>query len=279
MAPEYMKWRAFRGEAPGTRGMALKDRVSLPLLYEPGTSWSYGISTDLAGELVGRLNNTTLEEFMEKNIWTPLGIKNITSHQERKPDVKKNLVKMTSRGVVENAALGFAARTEAKVEWTDEPVYDDPTVDEYGGAGGIGSAVEYIKILDSILADDGKLLKSETIDLALTPQLTGGAEQAVNGFLGAPFSAGAFSSKKPGTKFNYGLAGGLVMDDVKGSLRSRTMTWSGLPNLLWTIDRKAGLTLFYASNILPFGDYKSAEFQQLFEKEIYARFERSKVAT
>jgi CubicO group peptidase (beta-lactamase class C family) len=276
MAPEYIKWRAFRGEAPGTRGMPIKERIALPLLYEPGTSWSYGVSTDLAGELVGRLNNTTLEEFMEKNIWTPLGIKNITFHQERKLDVKKNLVKMTSRGGVENAALGFASRTEAKVEWTDELVYDDPTADEYGGAGGIGSAVEYIKILHSILADDGKLLKSETIDLAFTPQLTGGAEEGANGFLGFPFTAGIFSSQKQGTKFNCGLAGGLVMSDVEGSLRSGTLTWSGLPNLLWTIDRKTGLTLFYASNILPFGDYKSAEFQQLFEKEMYARFEKSK---
>jgi hypothetical protein len=41
---------------------------------------------------------------------------------------------------------------------------------------------------------------------------------------------------------------------------------------LWTIDRASGLSLFYASNIMPYGDFKSHEFQQLFEKEMYKRY-------
>lgn len=190
--------------------------------------------------------------------------------------MKKNLVKMTSRGVVENAALGFATRTEEKVEWTDELAYDDPTEDEYGGAGAIGSAGEYMKILDSILANDGKLLKAETVDLAFTPQLTGGAEKALDEWFSSPFFWDIFSSQPKGTKLNHGLVGGLVMDDVEGSLRRGTATWSGLPNLLWTIDRVKGLSCFYASNILPFGDHKSAEMQRLFEREMYARLEKSR---
>ena len=45
-----------------------------------------------------------------------------------------------------------------------------------------------------------------------------------------------------------------------------------LPNLLWTTDRETGLALFYGSNIVPFGDFQSAQYQQLFEKEMYDKY-------
>jgi len=245
-------------------------RMDLPLLFEPGTSWTYGYGLDWAGLLIGRLNDMSLEAYMERYIWTPLGIKDITFHQELKPSVRGKLVKMSKRG--ENGEFyGMGAPSTEKAVWTDEKLYQDPTIDEYGGAGAIGSATEYIKILKSICADDGVLLTSETIEEMFTPQLSADAQKAFQqhtAFLG---ENGLFSKHEGDVKVDYGLGGALILSDKETGIKSGTMTWSGLPNLLWTIDRASGMCLFYASNIVPFGDIESHKFQQMFEKEMYTR--------
>ena len=244
-------------------------RITVPLLFEPGTSWEYGYSLEWAGLLVMRLNKMSLEAYMQRHIWNPLNIKNITFHLELKPDVRKNLVTMTKRGDVE--MYGMAVENEDKVAWTDDKLYDDPIADEFGGAGGIGPAKEYLKILHSICADDGKLLMSETIDEMFTPQLNDEAQKDFSNFFGVLGETEMFSSHKGDVKVNYGLGGELILSDKDTGIRSGTLSWSGLPNLLWTIDRGSGLSLFYASNVVPFGDHKSHKFQQLFEKEMYTR--------
>ncbi len=288
MDPRYFAWRLSRNEVPGTltlpntSGGPNLGRITLPLLFEPGTSFIYGVSLDWAGFLVARLNKTNLEAYMEANIWGPLGIKNITFHQELKPDVKKNLVKMTERKGIEKMPFYplpvVPGHTEEGVEWTDTLIYDEflPSGDEFGGQGAVGSAVEYIKILDSILASDGKLLKPETIDLIFTPQLSGDQITALEAFIFLPIYKDGFANPPEGTRMNHGLAGSITEQDIETGRKEGTLNWSWLPNLLWTIDRKAGLNLFYASNVCPFGDYKSGEWQRKFETEMYRRFEESK---
>ena len=267
--PLLTQWHKSRGKEAGQKGDPILKQITAPLLFEPGTSWEYGYGIDWAGVLVMRLNKMSLEAYMQKHLWDPLGIKNITFHQELKPDVRKNLVKMSTRG--KQKIRGMASPTEDKVEWTDELLYADPCADEFGGAGAIGSATEYIKILHSICSDDGNLLMSETIDEMFTPQLGVESQKALANFIQFIIDNGMFTSQEPETEVSYGLGGLLVLSDKKTGVKSGTLSWSGLPNLLWTIDRGSGLSLLYASNLGPFGDQKSHKMQQLFEKEMYTR--------
>jgi hypothetical protein len=71
----------------------------------------------------------------------------------------------------------------------------------------------------------------------------------------------------------------LLEKDSEAGRGSGTLTWSGLPNLLWRIDRETGLVLFYAGNVLPFGDFESHRYEQKFEKEMYKRLRESREAT
>ena len=77
MSPLLIKYRKSRGERM-VQAAAVLDLSSVPLLYEPGTNWLYGTALDWAGKLVERITNETLEEYMKKNIWAPLGIIDIT---------------------------------------------------------------------------------------------------------------------------------------------------------------------------------------------------------
>ena len=272
MNPKYTPWRKSRGEIPGIRGMPMLQRFGIPLLFEPGTSWEYGCGMDWAGILVSRLNNLSLEAYMQKHIWDPLDIQNITFHPDKKPEVLKSLVKISVRGGIENPMLNLPTDTGKKVEWTDELLYDLPTTDECGGQGLYGSPVSYMKIMQSILSDDGKLLQSETINEMCRPQLGPSPRKAYEEFIGAPYSKDMFASHKAGTKASWGLGSMLILQDEETGRKSGTLSWSGLPNLLWTIDRATGLNLMYASNLVPFGDFPSARMQVLFETEMYKRF-------
>jgi CubicO group peptidase (beta-lactamase class C family) len=47
--------------------------------------------------MVERANNISLGKYMQKYIWGPLGIKNMTFHLEERPDMLERLPEMTER--------------------------------------------------------------------------------------------------------------------------------------------------------------------------------------
>ena len=49
-----------------------------PLIFEPGTRWQYGTSVDWAGRLVEAVSGLTLEQYFQRNILQPLGMKDTT---------------------------------------------------------------------------------------------------------------------------------------------------------------------------------------------------------
>lgn len=54
----------------------LADRLAEgPLAYEPGTSWEYGTSADVLGAVIEAVSGKPLAEFMEEEIFKPLGMK------------------------------------------------------------------------------------------------------------------------------------------------------------------------------------------------------------
>ncbi len=48
--------------------------LKAPLLFDPGSRWEYGISTDWLGKLVERVSGQTLEDYFRQHIFQPLGM-------------------------------------------------------------------------------------------------------------------------------------------------------------------------------------------------------------
>lgn len=46
----------------------------IPMVFEPGEGWLYGISTDLLGGVVERVSGITLDRFFQSQIFAPLGM-------------------------------------------------------------------------------------------------------------------------------------------------------------------------------------------------------------
>ena len=54
----------------------INDLSSLPLAYQPGTRWNYGVSSDLLGALLELICKQPLDEICKNELFTPLEMDN-----------------------------------------------------------------------------------------------------------------------------------------------------------------------------------------------------------
>lgn len=66
------------------RDMTLEAMVErftqLPLKFQPGTNWNYGVSTDVLGYLIQVIANMPLADFLQERIFSPLGMDDTSFH-------------------------------------------------------------------------------------------------------------------------------------------------------------------------------------------------------
>ncbi|KAG9195851.1 hypothetical protein G6011_00972 [Alternaria panax] len=106
LATAYLKYHKKRPSSSGK----LLERFNFPLMFEPGSSWTYGPGIDYAGLVVERISGLTLEDYMKKNLWVPLGITDITFFPSTRPDLAARMADMSERtetGKANNAMGGI----------------------------------------------------------------------------------------------------------------------------------------------------------------------------
>jgi CubicO group peptidase (beta-lactamase class C family) len=189
------------------------------LLYEPGESWEYSPSIDWAGKMVERVNdNITLNDYLQKHMFEPLGMTSTGFRPEKNPKIKDNLCP-TSMRTPEGEFIPTA------------PIYAPNPKDDLGGGGGFSACPDYIKVLISLLKNDGKLLKPETVKSMFEPQLKD--PSALKKWTSNPLAGPMFRDGVPSEEWNFGIGGALLLEDVEGVARKGALSWSGLPNLFW----------------------------------------------
>ena len=65
----------FNIAANATLLYKMKKLAKLPLVHQPGEKWTYGLNFDLLGCLIEVISGTNLDDFLSKNIFEPLGMK------------------------------------------------------------------------------------------------------------------------------------------------------------------------------------------------------------
>ncbi|KAF2004156.1 beta-lactamase class C and other penicillin binding protein [Amniculicola lignicola CBS 123094] len=265
MSPTLLPlWRQSRGEPPtplSTDGIVTTS-YAMPRLFEAGCGWMYGPGLDWAGLLVARLTGQTFESYIEENISQPLGITTFTYHLSLKPEVGENLVQMVTR------------QEDGRLEESQTPFFPEPE-SEAGGANMYGNVPDYTRVLADLLKDSPVLLKKETADLLFTPQFEEGSLPLKDLYENHATSYRPMVGGEPkGVVRNHGLGGLVVMEDIVREAYYKpkgTLTWSGMPNLLWSINREKGLALIFATQVLPFEDVKVKELWWAFENAVWSR--------
>ena len=141
---------------------------TLPLVHQPGEKFTYGLNSDLLGCIVEIVSGTTLENYFQKNIFDPLGMKDTyfnvpASKANRMPTV-----------YTENEAKQI-------IEWSPtfrnlNPNYPlVPKTYFSGGAGLSSTAYDYAIFLQMILNQgkyNGKqIIAPRTAAIMISPQM------------------------------------------------------------------------------------------------------------
>ncbi|KAI0477878.1 beta-lactamase/transpeptidase-like protein [Xylariaceae sp. FL0804] len=273
--PKLLAWHRARGTRPRRDdGDTVARRFDYPLVFEPGASWCYGAGVDWAGLAVERAAAAGGEEvvdlqgYCERHIFAPVGARDVVYSNHlalRRPDMVAGgrRVDMSKR---DPATPGRVKRSNARLQY--------PEGERGACLGGLGlfaSPVDFLKILRGLLLEDGTLLSRRALDEEFfRPGLGPEARRALGRTLAVGEEARVGMGNLPAAGGKDWALGGIVNEeDVPGGRRAGSMTWTGLPNLAWFVDRKAGLCGFYAGQLLPPGDAKVGELCEKFEKGIY----------
>lgn len=260
--PHVMKWNDKFAPLQDGERRPVEKAFGFPLAFHPGESWMYGPSLDWAGRIVERVTGRTLGEHMQLRIFDPLGINSAQFNPVTREDLRARLVDLNPD---DPEALGRIV-----LGGDGEP--NKRSQGDFGGHGLFMAGEDYVKILRSLLANDGKVLKPATVDDMfehhLSPEATAGHKAMLASPMGVFFGVGTDPERKAG----HGLGGLLTLEDVDGWYGERTLSWGGGMTLTWFIDRKNGLCGVGAVQAAqPFDGDVAAELKQTFRHDIYRK--------
>jgi CubicO group peptidase (beta-lactamase class C family) len=142
----------FRG-TPVQGLEAFADRVAeLPLVYQPGTKWSYSIGFELLGRVIEVVSGQSYDRFLQERFFDPLGMTDTHFQVPRAKAERMTTGYLLAGGNLIPIDLG-----------TDSIYFDDPPM-PFGGAGLASTPRDYDKFLAMLLnlgEFEGKRVMSE----------------------------------------------------------------------------------------------------------------------
>ncbi len=229
--------------------------LSQPLLFDPGERWEYGINTDLVGLGVEGASGKTLDAYFRERITGPLGMNDTGFLLSAAEEARLARVhRRRGEGTLEPAAREAAAAPEF-----------------FRGGGGLyGSGRDYLVFLEMLLGggkrEGVRLLRPETVALLAENQI-------------GELEAGIMKSEMPqlsndvdllpGIACKWGLATLINAEPVRGGRSAGSLSWAGLYNSYYWIDRSRGVAGVILTQILPFADPLVLRLYREFERALY----------
>ena len=212
------------------------DKVSsLPLKFEPGNKWHYSIAVDLTGVIIERLSGKTLSEYLNDNIFVPLGMMDTFF------EVPKNkLSRFLPNHNYEKSKESLITIKEDITKPSAGSNYE--MVRFYSGGGGLVSTAMDFMIFSECVRNGGvlngkRILGPKTIKFMTKNHLP----RSISGRRGSgenPNWDTASIEETESNGFGFGLGFGLVTDSVKRSIigSDGEFSWGGAAGTIFWID-------------------------------------------
>jgi CubicO group peptidase (beta-lactamase class C family) len=229
----------------------------LPLLHEPGTKWTYGASTRVLGMIVEKVSGMTLEDYFQKNILQPLGMRDTSfavpvAKHSRVPPVQQR----------EGSQLKQQPAPKPPVA---------PPVPSRGDGGLYSTARDYGRFIRMFLnggkLGDARILSERSVKMMGENQI--GAVNVQRQPVGManltkPFPLGAGHDK-----FGLGFEIAAAAPGTQPYRSPGSMSWAGLFNTEFWIDPKQHVGGVLMMQMLPFYDDGAIRTLQEFEAAAY----------
>lgn len=218
----------------GVRGQTLSDAMNrlgrVPLFFQPGEKWRYGLNMDVLGYLIERWSGMNLEEFFLKRICQPLGMKD--TYFNVPPEKGARLVNFfigDSTGTIKKQQAVFGGALDMN--------YPLQKTDYFSGGGGLSSTIHDYAVFLQMLLNGGeykgvRLLARNTVRLMTMNQI-GNLHPNVGAYAGEnAFGFGFLIISEQGSRLTPSQAG--------------TYSWGGVFSTSYWVDPKEDmLVLIY----------------------------------
>jgi CubicO group peptidase (beta-lactamase class C family) len=185
----------------------------LPLAHAPGTAWTYGLSSEVAGRLIEVVSGQRLDRYLARSVLEPLGMRTtwfVVPPAERRRIVARH------------------ARADTKVrDMPSDPHEHDGAVHPSGGGGLYTTVGDYARFVQILLDGGPPILRPESV-----------AEMTSNQIGGLT----AF-------ELRYGLSLGLATPEAPGAipLPLGGLGWYGIYSTwFWALPRCQAAVLFFS---------------------------------
>jgi len=217
--------------------------AQLPLTFQPGSEWNYGVSTDVLGRLVEVVSGQPLDEFFRSQIFEPLEMTDtgFSLPADSTDRFARLYVPRPGTAQAVPAPAGLAS------DLTKPPLMLS------GGGGLVGTASDYLRFTHMLLGrgelDGARLLGSRTVDYMTRNHLPGNADLEI---FGRPlFAETSFDG------VGFGLGFSVVIDpDANKVLRSAgEYGWGGAASTAFWVDPKEDIVAIFLTQLLPSSTY------------------------
>jgi CubicO group peptidase (beta-lactamase class C family) len=214
--------------------------AQLPLVFEPGAEWNYGVSTDVLGRLVEVVSGQTLDEFFASRILGPLGMTDTAFWaDERLSDRLATLYVRGPEGGAVPTPMGRAA------------LHRPPALS--GGGGLVGTAGDYLRFAEMLRRggelDGVRLLSDRTVAYMTRNHLPGGVDLET---YGRPLFA---ETTYTGVGFGLGFSVDLDAAATKVLGVEGTYGWGGAASTTFWVDPAEDTSVVFMTQLLPSSTY------------------------
>ena len=237
-------------------GSGRRDALNIPLSFDPGERWEYGINIDWIGLAISAVTGMRLGEYLQKHITDPLGMH--STGFEITPAMRTRLAKVHLRNHVDHSLslLDFEVPQHAQV---------DP-----GGGGMYSTASDYLRFTRMMLnkgyANGQQILQPETVELMSKNAM---GPLRVNRLHTVNRNMSLDAEFFPGVEKTWGLTFMINEATAPTGRSAGSLAWAGLPNAYFWIDPVRQIAGVLMMQILPFVDTSALKLFTDFETMVY----------
>lgn len=229
--------------------------LRLPLLFDPGERWNYGINIEWVGKAIESASGMSLGAYLRGNLFDPLGMG--STGFRITPAMRKRMSRVHERD-----ADGVLSAGDFEVP--QEPEF------EMGGGGLYSTAPDYLAFMRMILhggtGNGNRVLKPETVELMSRNHM---GDLRVEPLMTTNPMRSNDAEFFPGMPKSWGLGFMLNHEKAPTGRSSGSLAWAGLSNCYFWIDPARNVGGVFLTQILPFADVKALPLFLEFETAVY----------
>lgn len=247
------KWTKIHGTPTVLTGR--RAAIEVPLVFDPGERWEYGVGIDWAGMMVEAVTGQRLGDYLRDHVLGPLGMQDTSYVPDADHAARAACIHQRSED-------GTLTPTEFRIP---------PRAECDLGGGGLYSTVRDYAAFVTMLLSDGaaggtQLLMPDTVDLM--------AQNHMGDLRVTPLTSAAPALSRdvdllPGVEASWGLTFQINEGPTPTGRPAGGLGWAGLANSYFWVDRTTGIGGVFMTQILPFCDEAALSSFRDFEQAVY----------